>query len=141
MNPRTLRSLEQMLDRLERGHRRSGRRLSAATLALVAGLFLGDLLLAVLVPRVWPVLLGTDPGVALRGWPLFVWRLSELSVRHQQGILVALLTFSLVTVMLSYRLRFVRLLVWVAALGVVFADAGILLATILACLQAAGGGL
>ena len=138
MNDRTLKALERELDRLERRNRRSGRRITASSLALVAGLFLGDFLLASLIPHVWPTLLGSDPGLSLRGWPLVVWRVSQLCLAHQPGIVAGLVAFSLVALGLTYRVRLVRPLVWLAALGVVFLDAGILASTMLACLQAAG---
>lgn len=137
-NDRTLKALERELDRLERRNHRSGRRITPASLALVAGLFLGDFLLARLIPWVWPALLGNDPGMLLRGWPLIVWRVSQLCLAHQPGIVASLLVFSLVALWLTYRVRLLRPLVWLAALGVVFLDAGILASTMLACLQAAG---
>jgi hypothetical protein len=140
MNHQNWKSLERVLDRLERQSRRSGRRITPAALVVVAGLFLGYLLLAALVPQVWPALLATEPGEALRGWPLLVWQTSEFCLAHRSGILAVLVAVSLVVVVLTYRVGFLRPLVWLSALGVVVVDAGILATTLLACLQGAGVG-
>jgi hypothetical protein len=139
MNPQTQKSLERVLDQLDRRARRPDRRLTPAALALAAGLFLGYLLLARLIPQAWPALLANDPATSLRGWPLVVWRLSQACLAHQRPILAGLVASCLVMLVLSYRSRTVRFLVWVAAVGVVVVDAGILVCTLLACLQAAGG--
>jgi hypothetical protein len=140
MNPETLKSLDRALDRLERRQRRSGRRLTTAPFMLAAGLGLGLVLLTTLVPQVWPSLLGSDPAEVLRGWPLRVWRLAEFCQDRQPAIVAAIATLSILTLLLSYSLRLLRPVVWAAALLVVFADAGIVVSTILACLQAAQGG-
>jgi hypothetical protein len=141
MNHQNWKSLEQLLDQLDRRSQRSSRRITPAALVLVAGLFLGYLLLATLVPQVWPALLATEPGEALRGWPLLVWRTSEFCLAHRSGILAGLVAVSLVVIVLTYRVGFLRPLVWLLALGVVVVDAGILATTLLACLQGAGVGI
>ncbi|MFO0909429.1 MAG: hypothetical protein U0794_13935 [Isosphaeraceae bacterium] len=137
MNPRTRSSLERMVDQLERSQRRSSRRITPASLALVAGLFLGFFLLTRVIPSIWPALLGGDPGQMLRGWSLLVWKTAMVAARYDTVILAGLAVASLIVLTLTYRVGLLRPVVWLAALGVVVIDAGLLASTILACIEAA----
>ena len=138
MNHQGHTSLGRVIARLERRRRRARRRPTTAPLVLAAGLVLSDLLLVRLVPGVWPALLATDPGESLRGWPLAVWQTSGLAGRFQPLILAALAVLTIVTFVLASRSRALRYLTWAAAAAVVVADAGIVWATLQACLMTSG---
>jgi hypothetical protein len=137
MNHASWKALDRVLAQIDRRNRRP-RRVSTAAVVLAVGLGLSYLLLVQLVPQVWPALLDSEPGEALRGWPLLVWKLAEFCQARQPLVLAGFVSASALLLVLTYRFRLLRPVAWVAAVVVVFADAGIVVSTILACLQAAG---
>jgi hypothetical protein len=141
MNHDAWKSLDRALAQLERRDRRSRRRVSTAPFVLAVGLGLGYLLLVRLVPEVWPALLASEPGASLHGWPLLVWRAAEFCHGRQPAVLTGVVAVSVLGLVLSLWLRPLRPVTWLAAVLVVFADAGIIVVTVLACLQAAQVGV
>lgn len=140
MNRETWKSLDRVVDQLERRGRRARRRFSPSALVLLAGLLLGYLLLGKLVPQVWPALLADDPARLLRGWPLLVWQASVLCQAHESALLAGVLAGPLVLLLATSRIGMLRPVAWLSAVAVVCVDAGIVASTLLACLQAAGVG-
>ena len=138
MNHHALKSLDRALAEMEERRKRSNRRLTTSPFLLSAGLFLNVLLLVRLVPLVWPALLGGDPEGSLRGWPLQVWRASGFCVGHMPGVVLGVVAASFLSLFLNYRFRVLRPLTWLSAVLVVLVDAGIVWATIQACLQESG---
>lgn len=138
MNKDAEKSLKRLLAQLDRRQKSSGRRFTTSPFILAAGLFLNMILLNRMVPQVWPSLLGTDPGLSLRGWPLLVWQASRVYQHHVPAALVAICGLFFVTFLLNYGLRFFRPVTWLLAVVVIAVDAGIVWATIQACLQESG---
>lgn len=139
MNPDTLRSLDRALDRLERQAGRPRRRFSTSPFVLGIGLAVGDVLLTRLVPMVWASLLpgGLEQAATLRGWPALVWRAAVYCHVHQGPVQAAIGVAVVVSLLLSFMGgRPLRIVVWLCAVGVILADAGILVVTIQSSLSA-----
>jgi hypothetical protein len=138
MNRAELKTLERMLDQLERRARRPKRRISTAAIVLALGLVLADVLLTWLVPTVWAQLLpgGLDQAALLRGWPGLVWHAAVYCHFRQSHVQIAIAALSVFCFLLSYRVHPVRYVVWVAAVGVIVLNALILFVTMQTCLRA-----
>jgi hypothetical protein len=137
MNHKDLASLNRVLSQLDRRSKRSQRRFTTAPLVLALGLVLADCLLLGLVLPVWPSVMSSATTDGLGGIHRVVWHLAEYCQDYQKKVQVGILVVSVLTLVLSYRMKSIRLLAWLAAVGVVASDAVILLTTFLACIQAA----
>lgn len=142
MNPDSRAAVDRLLRRLDRGARRPRPRFPVAAVYLALGLIVGYQLLVRFVPLVWSSLLpgGMGQAAALPGWAGLVGRLATLC-RHRFEPVALLLTVVAVAGFVLGRGPWpLRLLVWLAAVGVVLLDAGIVLVAILTSLQATAQG-
>jgi hypothetical protein len=137
MKPKDLASLNRLLSQLDRRSRRSQRRFTTAPIVLALGLILADCLLLGLVLPVWPSVMSSASTDGLGGIHRLVWHLAEYCQDDQKKVQVGILVVSVLTLVMSYRMKSIRLLAWLAAVGVVAVDAVILLTTFLACIQSA----
>ena len=138
MNPRTLKSIERMLYRMERQQKRGRGKISTAPVVLALALIMADVMLTRLVPMIWSALLphGIEQVATFRGWPALVWRAGLFCHMHQMGILVAIgATFAL-SCLLGYRSRVIRMIVWCGAASAIALNAAILVITIQTSLRA-----
>ena len=137
MNHDTLRSLDRILDRMERRSQRPRRGISTAPLVMGVGLVMGNLLLTRLVPVIWESCLprGLEQASSLRGWPGMVWRLALFCHSYQQSVWVVIGAAVVASLVISVLLRPLRALVWLSAVGVIVADAAILVITLMASLS------
>ncbi len=138
MNQDTRRSLDRVLDRLEKQSRGSRRRFSTAPIMLGLGLILGNMNLTALVPMLWDEFLpgGLDHAETFRGWPALVWKASILcqSVQGMVWLVIgSVVATGLVGCWLSRSLHY---LVWLSAVIVIAANAGILAITLQTSLMA-----
>src|SRR5437764_164716 len=138
MNPQTWKSFDRLLSRMERRARRPSRRIPTAPVLLGLALIVGELLLTRLVPAIWESLLprGLAQAETLRGWPALVWWSAVYCHHHERRIQVAIGVIAIISFLLCLRLRPVRVVAWLAALGVILVDAGILIVTIQTSLSA-----
>jgi hypothetical protein len=129
MNRATQAKIERILTQMERRASRPLWRFPTAALVLAAGLLLGQQLLVRFVPMVWEALLpgGLDAASTLSGWPGLIWRAAVFSHVHQTGIFAAIAGIGIVSVMLGGRSFLFRVLLRLAALGVIVLDAGIVM--------------
>jgi hypothetical protein len=136
VNPSTARALDRLLKKMDRPPRR--RRFSTAPLVMGLGLVLGYQLLVRLVPRVWSTTLPGGLGQArfLRGWPGLVYRLALFCYRDFSAVLLVGGLLVAAAVVVSGWLRPLRFLVWLAAVAVILADAGIVYVTLRTALEA-----
>lgn len=143
MNPATRKTLERMLDRMERQGTRSRRRFTASPIVLILGLLLANALLTRLVPMIWATTLpgGLDQVFTFRGWPLLLWRFVLLARMRQTLLFGSIAVVGLVALVGSYRSRGIRLLVWLGALAVIALNAGILALALRTSMTAAEGAL
>lgn len=139
MNPETLRKLDRVLNRLDRDARRPRSRSPLAAIYLTLALILGYQLLVRFVPMVWSALLpeGLAQAENLRGWPGLIARLGWFCRDHFPQVVVTLGGISLAGFVLSRGPWPARLLVWLAALGFVLLDAGIVFVTVMTCVNLA----
>lgn len=123
-----LKSLDRILDRMERRGRRPRARVTTAPVVLAAGLVLAYLLLTRLVPVLWESLLphGLEQAAGLRGWPGLVWRAAVFCHWHPRAVWTAIGATLVTGLLVGGLARPLRVLVWLAAVGVIVADAGIL---------------
>ncbi len=123
-----LKSIDRIMDRMERRSRRPRGRVTTAPLVLAVGLALGDLLLTRLVPVLWESLLpyGLEQAAGLRGWPGLVWRAAVFCHTHPRPVWAAIGASLVVGLLVGGVARPLRVLVWLAAVGVIVVDAGIL---------------
>jgi hypothetical protein len=96
------------------------------------GFVLGYQLLARLVPKVWATTFpgGLEQAGRLVGWPSLVWRLSTACRFHFLDVVIVMGVVTILAFAISTWLRPLRFLVWVAAVGLILIDAGILVVTI-----------
>jgi hypothetical protein len=136
VNPSTARALDRLLRQMDRPPRRP--RFSTAPLVMGLGLVLGYQLLVRLVPRVWSTTLpgGLAQARFLRGWPGLVWRLAWFCYYDFRTVLVIGGLLVAGAIVVSGWLRPLRFLVWLAAVGVILADAGIVYVTLRTALEA-----
>ncbi len=137
MNPSTERALDRLLQKMARPPRTRRSRFSTAPVVIALGLVLGYQLLVRLVPRVWGELLpgGMRQARFLRGWPGLVGNLAWSCHLHFSAVLVIGGLFVAGAILVSGWLRPLRFLVWLAAIGVILADAGIVYVTLRAALE------
>jgi hypothetical protein len=138
MNPKTQRAFERLARQMSRQSARPRGRISTAPLMLALGLVLGYQLLVRLVPRVWGTLLpgGWEQASMLRGWPGLVWR---LAIACHLNFSLALAIGAVIVgaaIIVSGWIRPLRFLVWLAAVGVILLDAGIVYVTLRTALEA-----
>jgi len=138
MNERTLRKLDRLLERLDRQGRRPRRAFPLSAIYLALGLVLGYQLLVRFVMLVWAALLpgGLARTEFLSGPPALVWRLSLFCHDNFEKVLMILGAVGITGLVLARGPWPARLLAWLAAVGVVLADAAIVLVTIKTCLDA-----
>jgi hypothetical protein len=138
MSKAELRALERALKRLERPPKRRRGWFSIAPIYFGLGLALGYVLLVRFVPMMWTALLpgGIEQASELTGLPALVWRLSVLFRLRSESAIVILGGLAGAGLLISTILRPLRLVVWLAAVGVVLVDAGILMVTIKTALEA-----
>lgn len=136
MNQRSLRSLQGILKQMERESRRPGGRgqgrFSTSPLVLTAGLVLANVLLTWLVPAIWDSLLphGLEDVGGFEGWPGLLWRGVLISRGRQGAVRGTIAVVCVLSFILGYRSRAIRILVWILALGVILLNAGILYVTL-----------
>lgn len=132
MNPATLKSFDRLLRRMERNGNRPNRRLTASPFVLTLGLILTQLLLSRLVPMLWATLLpgGLDQATQLRGWAGLLWKAVCLSHDFPERIAAGIAIAALLALILSYRHRSIRFLVWLGAASVIALNAAILFLTL-----------
>lgn len=141
MNPRTLKSLDRALARMEKRQRQGPRRFPKSAITLVLALLVGHQLLARLVPMVW--------ATAWRegGWGGFgpfrqtVWQVSTIMQGRDAMILWAIGAIGILSLLLGYRSMMIRRLLWIASVVVILLNAGILFSTFRTSLEAASQGL
>lgn len=138
MNPSTSRALDRLLQQMARPPRQRRKRVSTAPLVVALGLVLGYQLLVRLVPQVWGEMLpgGMDQARSFRGWPGLVGNLAWSCHQNFAAALVIGGLFVAGTILVSGWLRPLRFLVWLAAIGVILADAGIVYVTMRTALEA-----
>jgi hypothetical protein len=139
MNQETLRKLDRVLNRLDRGARRPRSRSPLAAIYLTLALILGYQLLVRFVPMVWSALLpeGLAQAEEFRGWPGLIYRLGWICRGHFGPVLVTLAGVSLAGFVLSRGPWLARVLVWLAAVGLVLVDAGIVFVAVMTCVNLA----
>lgn len=133
----TLRKLDRLLNQLERKAKRPRSRFPMAAIYLTLALILGYQLLVRFVPMVWASLLpeGLAQAERLRGWPGLIYRLGWLCHTRFEQVLIALAIISLAGFVLSRGPWPARLFVWLAAVGCVLLDAGIVFIAIMTCVE------
>jgi hypothetical protein len=138
MNKKEMRALERAMSRLARPPKRRASWFSLAPIYLALGLIVGFALLVIFVPMLWSALLpgGLEQTERLFGLPALVWRLSLLLRLRSQTAVMILAGLAVSGFVVSTILRPLRFLVWLAAIGVVVLDAGILIVTIKTALEA-----
>ena len=98
---------------------------------------MADVLLTWLVPAIWESLLphGLEDVGRFDGWPGLLWR-GVLISRSRQGIVQGtIVVVCVLSFLLGYRSRIIRMLLWVSALAVILLNAGILYVTLHASLR------
>jgi|GEM_PF-4522549 len=138
MSQDSLRKLDQILKQLERRSKRPRTRSPVPAIYLTLGLVLGYQLLVRFVPLVWNSLL-PEPlaqGQSLPGWAGLIDRLGRYGYDHSQQIWVGLGIVFIASLLLARGPWPVRLVLWLAAVGVVFLDAAIVLIAIKTCFLA-----
>ena len=130
MNPSTARALDRLLRKMERPRRR--RRFTTAPLVLALGLVVGYQLLVRLVPQVWSTTLpgGLAQARFFRGWPGLVWHVALFCHRNFSTVLLVGGLLVAGAIVVGGWLRPLRFLVWLAAVAVILADAGIVYVTL-----------
>jgi hypothetical protein len=138
MNPNSLKSLDKLLNRMERQSRRGRGRISTAPFVLTLGLILADVMLTRLVPMIWEALLphGLEQVATFRGWPALIWRSAVFCTMHQRPVLIAIGVAFVVSCLISFRVRPLRMVVWLSAAAVIALNAAILLVTIQTSMRA-----
>ncbi|WP_406695387.1 hypothetical protein V5E97_30620 [Singulisphaera sp. Ch08] len=133
----TLRKLDRLLNQLDRKVRRPRSRFPMAAIYLTLALILGYQLLVRFVPMVWSTLLpeGLAQAENLSGWPGLIYRLGWICHTHYELVLVALGCISIAGFVLSWGPWPARVLVWLAAVGFVLVDAGIVFVAIMTCVN------
>lgn len=126
---KTLRALDRIIARMDRQTRRRSRPSLIAPVALAIGLVLADVLLTKIVPMAWETLLphGLEQASHFRGWPGLVWRLAVYGNTHQGTVQAGILVVSVVGLFIGWCVRPLKLVVWLAAVGVIAMNAGILI--------------
>jgi hypothetical protein len=132
---KALKALEQ-LSRAPR--RRRGLRLSLAPFYLGMGLIVAHQLLVRFVPMVWSATLpgGIEQAHTLRGWGGLLWSVCMLVYMRFNQVAPILTGAWIIALLASLMNRYLRLLVWVAAVAVVMLDFGILAITLETALRA-----
>ncbi|SIO59650.1 hypothetical protein SAMN05444166_6129 [Singulisphaera sp. GP187] len=135
----TLRKLDRLLNQLDRKARRPRSRFPMAAIYLTLALILGYQLLVRFVPMVWSTLLpgGWAQAETLSGWPGLIYRLGWICHTRFEAVCIALGGISLAGFVLSFGPWPARLVVWLAAVGFVLVDAGIVFVAIMTCLNLA----
>lgn len=135
----TLRKLDRLLNQLEGKARRPRSRFPMAAIYLTLALILGYQLLVRFVPMVWSTLLpeGLTQAENLRGWPGLIYRLGWICHTRFEQVLLALGGISVAGFVLSCGPWPARVFVWLAAVGCVLIDAGIVFVAIMTCVQQA----
>jgi hypothetical protein len=135
----TLRKLDRLLNQLERkaNRPRPRSRFPMAAIYLTLALILGYQLLVRFVPMVWSSLLpdGLAQAADLPGWPGLIYRLGWICHNRSVPVLATLGGISLAGFVLSRGPWPFRVLVWLAAVGCVFLDAGIVFVAIMTCVN------
>ena len=133
----TLRKLDRLLNQLERKARRPRSRFPMAAIYLTLALILGYQLLVRFVPMVWSTLLpeGLEQAADLPGWPGLIYRLGWICHTRFVPVLVALGGISIAGFVLGCGPWPARVVVWLAAVGFVLVDAGIVFVAIMTCVN------
>jgi hypothetical protein len=130
-------SLDRLLRRLERSTARSHHGFSRAPVYLAIGLFVAYQLLVRFVPILWMQLPGgLGQADELGGEARLVWRLGLACHDHFEQVLVALGALVIIALALSRGSWPLRLVVWLAAFGIVLIDAAIVLIAVNTYLRA-----
>lgn len=135
MNDKTLKALDRALDKLEQDMDRRQRRrggFSTSPFMLALGLVLGYQLLVRLVPKVWSSFLpgGLEQAQQFRGWPGLVASLAIACDRNFTTVCVVGGAIVIGAFLWVRWVRPLRFLVWLAAIGVILLDAGIIYVTL-----------
>ena len=138
MNPSTMRTFDRILNRMERRADRPVRRFTASPFVLGFGLILADILLTKQVPMMWATLLpgGLEQASRFRGWPGLIWNLSILLQERQAHVQMGIGVVAFLALILSYRMRTMRFLVWLCAVGIIALNAAVLVITLRASMAA-----
>lgn len=138
MNESTKKALDRALKSMSRPPRRRGSRFSMAPIVFGLGLLLGFQLVHRLVPMVWASMLpgGWQQANHLRGWPGLVWTLAVASHESFPACCAWLAGLWLGATVVAASARALRPLVWLLAVGAIFADAGIVYITLRTSIQA-----
>jgi hypothetical protein len=139
MNQETLRKLDRVLNRLDRDTRRPRSKSPLAAIYLTLALIVGYQLLVRFVPMVWSALLpeGLAQAEDLRGWPGLIYRLGWICQDRFGPVLVTLGAVSIAGFVLSRGPWPARVIVWLAAAGLVLVDAGIVFVAVMTCVNLA----
>ncbi len=132
MNPANLKAFDKILARMERRANRSTRRFTASPVVLTLGLILADVLLTRLVPLMWDAMLpgGVEQAFQFRGWAGLLWSVVLVCRKSQREIRIGIGVIAFLALVLSYRFRSIRVLVWLSAAGVIALNAAILVLTL-----------
>jgi type IV secretory pathway VirB2 component (pilin) len=138
VKPSTEKALARVLDRLDRDSRRTRRGFSRAPIYLTLGLVVGYQLLVRFVPMVWSSTLphGLAQAGHLAGWPGLLWRLAMICHGRFTQVVVVLGAIAFTGFLLARGPWPMRLLVWLAAFGIVLIDALIVFLALSASLGA-----
>lgn len=141
MSDETLKALDRALTKLEKGQRRGGGgRFPRSSLTLAIALLLGHQLLVKLVPRVWPSVVNDATWGRLAPWQQATWRLAQLLYGHDSAVFLAVGGVFLAAVVVGYKSKTVRFLIWLAAIAVILLNMAVLFTTYRLSLAAAAGG-
>lgn len=138
MNQDSLKSLDRLLNKMERSQKRPRGGISTAPAVLAVGLVVGYLILTRLVPSAWDSLLphGLEQARTFRGWPGLVYRSAAYCHAYPSRVWVAIGAVVVASLFVSFCVRPLRFLVWLSAVGVIVANAGILYVTLQTSMRA-----
>jgi hypothetical protein len=137
MNDQARKTLERIEQEFGSPRRRPRRGFSMSLVVFALGLILADVLLTMLVPRIWVSVLphGLDTAAHFVGWPRLVWQAAVFCHYRQRVVQVGIVVAVLLGLMVSASGRPGRILVWLSAVGVIVLNALVMIITIKAALN------